>query len=587
MNSARIAYVSMEIALDPRMPTYAGGLGILAGDTLRAAADLRVPMVGLTLLHRKGYPRQRLDASGWQSEESRDWQVESFATELPARVTVHLEGREVRIRAWSYEVKGDDGFCVPVCLLDTDLPENAEWDRALTHYLYGGDTYYRLLQEAVLGIGGARMLRALGHDAIERFHMNEGHAALLTLELLRESAQFAGRDFITRDDIAFARKRCIFTTHTPLPAGHDQFPLKLVARVLGWNRQMLDLRDVFCADFAANVLSRKEPIKQWSDVIEGHETLNLTYLALNLSHYINGVAKKHGEVTRQMFAGYTIDAITNGVHVGTWASPSFKELFDRHIPGWRMDNFSLRYAYGFPAAEVWAAHLQAKGALIEKINARTNAGFDSDTLTLGFARRATTYKRHLLLLHDPDRLRAIAAARGRLQIVYAGKAHPGDSGGKEMIQRIIGLKDSLRPEVRIAYLDNYDMELAQLLTSGVDVWVNTPQPPLEASGTSGMKAAINGVPSLSVLDGWWLEGCIEGATGWAIGPRFEPNVQGEDRSVEDAAALYDRLENAVLPAFYERKNEFIDMMKHAIALNGSFFNTHRMLQQYVLKAYFE
>ncbi len=577
----------MEIALDPRMPTYAGGLGILAGDSIRAAADLQVPMVGVSLLHRKGYLRQRIDASGWQHDEPCDWQIEEFAKELPVRVTVTVEGRTVQIRAWEYVVKGLNASGVSVYLLDTDLPENAEWDRAITHYLYGGDTYYRLIQEVILGIGGVRILRALGHDAIERFHMNEGHAALLTFELLQESAQAAGRRYANREDIERVRKRCVFTTHTPVPAGHDQFPLSLVARVLGWDREMLDLKDVFCADFAANTLSRHDPITRWEDIIRGHETLNLTYLALNLSHYVNGVAKRHGEVSRHMYAGYAIDAITNGVHVATWAAPSFQALFDRHVPDWRADHFSLRYAHGFPLDEIWSAHCEAKRALIEHINARTGAGFDTETLTLGFARRSTAYKRPGLLLHDPERLRAIARAKGRLQIVFAGKAHPGDNVGKEFIQRIITQRDVLRPEVRIVYLDNYDMELAVLLTSGVDVWLNTPQPPLEASGTSGMKAAINGVPSLSVLDGWWIEGCIEGATGWSIGVRTEEGMPERDRFAEDASALYERLENDVLPTFYDRRTNFIHMMRHAIALNGSFFNTHRMLQQYVLKAYFE
>ncbi len=559
----KIAYFSMEIALDSKMPTYSGGLGVLAGDTIRSAADLKVPMVAVTLVHRKGYFRQRLDPDGRQLEEPVDWVVENFLSAMPQRVTVTIEGRTVHLRAWRYEVVGIGGFKVPVYFLDSDLPENSEWDRTITHFLYGGDQYYRLCQETILGIGGVRMLRALGFTNIERFHMNEGHSSLLTLELLDEEARKSGRSSISHDDVEAVRKKCVFTTHTPVPAGHDQFPLEMVTRVLG-RREVYDMKDVFCC--------------------EGR--LNMTYLALNLSHYVNGVAKKHGEVSRLMFAGYQIDAITNGVHAATWTSAPFQRLYEKHIEGWRQDNFSLRYALGIAKEEVWQAHVEAKERLIEYVNRQTNVGLDADVFTIGFARRAAAYKRADLLFQNIERLKNIASKAGKFQIIYSGKAHPQDQGGKELIKRIFQIKESLKQDIKIAYLENYDLELGKIVTSGVDVWLNTPQPPLEASGTSGMKAALNGVPSLSVLDGWWIEGCIEGVTGWSIGAAGEHTGDVEDRS-RDASSLYDKLEQAVVPLFYRDRDRFIDMMRHAIALNGSFFNTQRMLQQYVLKAYFE
>jgi starch phosphorylase len=557
-----IAYFSMEIALEEGMPTYSGGLGVLAGDTLRSAADMKVPMVAVSLLHRKGYFHQRLDASGWQHEEPVDWPVDDFVVEAPARVSVTVDGRPVVLRAWRYEVRGVTGFVVPVFLLDADLPENAEWDRTLTHYLYGGDTYFRLCQEVLLGMGGVRMLRALGYHQVDRFHMNEGHSALLTLELLREAATAAGRTAITAEDIECIRRLCVFTTHTPVVAGHDQFPLELVHRVVDCCDAMVEHKDVLCCN----------------------NQLNLTYLALSLSHYVNGVAKRHAEVSRLLFAQYRIDAITNGVHAATWTSPSFQSLFDAHIPGWREDNFSLRYALSIPSSKILDAHRAAKRELLLHVNHETNAGMDLDMLTLGFARRVATYKRADLLFLQLDRLRDIAAKAGGLQIIFAGKAHPQDEHGKELIKRIYQAKEALKPDVRIAYLENYDMALARCLLPGVDVWLNTPEPPMEASGTSGMKAALNGVPSLSILDGWWIEGCIEGVTGWAIGERNNPATES---AASAATSLYDKLEHVVLPLFYQQRERFVDVMRHAIALNGSFFNTQRMVLQYVLNAYFE
>ena len=568
MTNEFIAYFSMEIALDPAMPTYSGGLGVLAGDTIRSAADLKVPMVAVTLLHRQGYFRQRLDPTGWQTEEAVAWDVHKFCRELSPRVQVSIEGRTVHLRAWQYTVKGVSGHAVTVVLLDADLPENSEWDRALTHHLYGGDFHYRLCQEIILGMGGVRMLRALDYHDVRRFHMNEGHAAFLGLELLDERARWFKRAAFTDEDVQAVRAQCVFTTHTPVPAGHDKFPVDHAARVLG-RSDVLTMRDVFCCA----------------------GELNLTYLALNLSHYVNGVAKKHGEVSRQMLTPhdathhYQIDHITNGVHLGTWAAPSFVELFDRHIPGWRTDNPSLRNALRIPAEEIWQAHQAAKTRAIEEVNRRANANFDLETFTIGFARRATSYKRAELLITEPSRLREIASRAGRLQIIYSGKAHPGDDAGKRAIRQIVQTRDALGPEVRIVYLENYDWELGALLTSGVDLWLNTPLPPMEASGTSGMKAALNGVPSLSVLDGWWIEGCIEGITGWAI-DGVGQGKETENRTPQDAASLYHQLERVVVPLYYGKRDRFIEVMRHAIALNASHFNTQRMVQEYIVKAYF-
>jgi len=474
-----------------------------------------------------------------------------------------IEGRTVQLRSWKYEVKGIGGFKVPVYFLDADLPENSEWDRTLTHFLYGGDSHYRLCQEVILGIGGVRMLRVLGYDCIERFHMNEGHSSLLTLELLEEEAKKAGRKRIHHEDIEKVREKCVFTTHTPVPAGHDQFPLDLVNRVLEYREVILEMRDVFCC--------------------EG--LLNMTYLALNLSRYINGVAKRHGEVSRLMFAGYTVDAITNGVHAATWVSGPFQKLFNRYIPEWRQDNFSFRYALGIPKDEIWSAHQKVKRRLIDRVNRDTGREMDADVLTIGFARRATTYKRGDLFFTDIERLKNISSRAGSFQVIYAGKSHPQDRGGKELIKRIFQAQELLKPNIKLAYLENYDIDLGKMITAGVDLWLNTPQPPMEASGTSGMKAALNGVPSFSVLDGWWVEGHIEGVTGWSIGETRRDTEESNNWS-KDASSIYNKLERIILPLFYRDRDRFVDVMRHCIALNGSFFNTHRMIQEYVLKAYF-
>lgn len=550
----RIAYFSMEIGVDSSIPTYSGGLGILAGDTIKSCADLKVPMVAVTLLYEKGYFNQKLDAQGNQQELAVEWNPKESLKLLPNKVSVIVEGRTITIQAWQYDVLGITGHSVPIIFLDTDLKENSEYDRGLNDYLYGGDQWYRLLQEIVLGVGGVRMLHSLGYTGIKKYHMNEGHAAFLTLELLNELKRSKEPVW----DFDAVRECCVFTTHTPVAAGHDKFPY----------------------DFVNNALREFVP----SDILKmlgGQDRLNMTLLALNLSKYVNGVAKKHGEVSQSMFPGYSIESITNGVHSSSWVCDSFKGLYDKYIPGWRNDPFSFRYALGIPRNEIWKAHKEAKNRIINYVNKKTGAGMDNETFTIGFARRAATYKRADLVFSDEGRLLKIAKDKGKIQFIFSGKAHPQDWPGKELIKRIITVSQALKDEIKIVYLEDYNMELAKILVSGVDLWLNTPRKPQEASGTSGMKAAHNGVPSLSILDGWWIEGCIEGITGWAIGPTHD--MESNDR--QDANSLYDKLESAIVSTFYTNRESWINIMRHAIAMNGSFFNTHRMVQQYVLNSY--
>lgn len=555
----RIAYFSMEVGIDPHLPIYAGGLGILAGDTLRSFADLKVPAVGVGLLYNKGYFRQTLDAHGSQSEQPVEWNPADVVRLLPTTVQVTIERRPVVIQAWQYDVPGATGFDVPLVLLDTNVAANSPRDRELTSWLYGGDERYRLAQEIVLGIGGVKMLQALGYTGVERFHMNEGHASLLALELLREELDQAA---LARD-ISDVRARCVFTTHTPVPAGHDQYSYDLVNDVLGEPLPLAELR-----------------------MLGGEDRLNMTLLALNLSHYVNGVAKRHGVVSQHMFPGYAIDSITNGVHSFAWSSEPFRRLYDRHIPGWSRDPFSLRYAIRIPPEEIWAAHREVKTHLLDAVRARTGRSLSAEVLTIGFARRATAWKRADLVFRDPGRLADIAKRVGRVQLVLAGKAHPRDEPGKELIRRIFRVAELLGGDVPVVYLENYDLELARLLTAGVDLWLNTPLRPLEASGTSGMKAAHNGVPSFSILDGWWIEGHLEGMTGWSIGAEEASDApESPEESARDAAELYDKLARVVLPLYYTNRPGWIDVMQRSIAFNASFFNSHRMVEQYVTNAY--
>ncbi len=557
LSQRTVAYFSMEIALSPALPTYSGGLGVLAGDTLRSAADTAAPMVAVSLAHRRGYFRQHLDAAGQQTETDVPWSPETMLPSAEHTVNIYMNERNVEVRAWRFDVTGVTGHVIPVFLLDTDLPGNHEWDRHLTDYLYGGDTFYRLCQETILGLGGVHLLHAMGCWP-EVHHMNEGHAALLSIGLLEQRlGNLDGRPVTTATEADFdaVKQVSVFTTHTPVPAGHDQFGMDQVRQVLGHER--------------TSTIERAGALHNGA--------LNMTYLALRFSRYVNGVAMQHGKVSQQMFPDYAVHAVTNGVHAATWLSKPFAQLLDHEIPSWRTDNQYLRSVYGIAPKQIAETHAVGKTQLLDEVTRRTGETFDPEVLTLGFARRVATYKRASLLFTDPARLTAIAEKMGGLQILFAGKAHPADQGGKALIRDVFAAAAHLNSDkLKIVYLENYDWGLGAQLTQGVDVWVNTPLRPYEASGTSGMKAALNGVPSLSTLDGWWIEGCAEGVTGWAI----------EDRETaeEEAASLYDKLEHGIAP-LYADKTAWARMQQHCIAMNGSFFNTHRMLAQYIDNAY--
>jgi len=559
MDTLTVAYFSMEFAVDPKMPTYSGGLGILAGDAMRAAADLGIPAVGVTLLHRKGYFQQHLDSNGNQSESDVNWSPEEFLELLSPRVLISMAGRQVQVQAWRYMVHGESGYSVPVYFLDTSLPENSPEDQSLTTYLYGGDTRYRLCQEVILGFAGVAMLRALGHRVVQAYHMNEGHSALVTLALFEEQSWGRSLDAIGVAEREAVIQHCVFTTHTPLPMGHDAFPINLVREVLGNER----------ADFLM------------TSQCSTNGVLSMTDLAIKFSCYINGVSMRHEDISRTIFSNHKVNSITNGVHAMTWTSPAFRCLYDRFIPQWRRDNLYLKYALRIPLDEIRKTHTEAKLELLAEVDRRTGIRLDPQVMTIGFARRATEYKRHDLLFYDLEQLRRIVRKGYPLQIIYGGKAHPRDEGGKALIKKIYEAASALKNCIPVVYLEEYDMSLAKTVCSGVDIWLNTPQKPHEASGTSGMKAALNGVPTFSILDGWWIEGHIEGVTGWSIGDGW----QSESNIGQEGFSLYNKLEQVIAPTYYKEPNQFASIMRSAIALNGSYFNAQRMITQYLQNAY--
>ncbi len=546
----RVAYFSMEIGIKSNIPTYSGGLGVLAGDVVRSSADLRIPLVAVTLLSKEGYLKQKITPDGVQLEYPEEWDPSKFMSLLPATVTVRIGEEDVKVGAWVYNQESMTGGVVPVLFLTTDVEGNVKCDREITDFLYRGDEAYRLKQEIVLGIGGVKILEALNIN-IKKYHMNEGHSSLLTLELLKRNEMNADK----------VKNLCVFTTHTPVEAAFDKFSYDLVSRVLG-------------PELPQDVLIK----------YGGSSQLNLTLLALNLSKYTNGVTEAHMEYSRKIFPGYNIQEITNGVHSYTWTCQYFRQLFDTYIRGWANEPERLVRVDAIPNNELWTAHMKSKQDLLDFVNEKAGVRMDIGTLTLGFARRATEYKRATMIFSDLEKLEEVNR-QGKIQLVFAGKAHPRDEGGKMLIRDIYRYIDLLKNKVEIVYLENYDMEMAGIMTSGVDIWLNTPLPPYEASGTSGMKAAHNGVVNFSVLDGWWVEGCVEGLTGWAIGPFPDQKINEGERRKRELADLYNKLEYLIIPKFYKERDSWISMMRNSIGKIAYYFNSHRMMRRYATDAY--
>lgn len=547
----KIAYISMEIGMDSNIPTYSGGLGVLSGDTVRSAADLEIPMVGICLCYSTGYFYQLFDEAGNQKEKEINWNFFYEFEKIDKPITMKIQDKDVKVSAWLYNVIGQSGHIVPIYLLTTDIEGNEPWQRKLTAALYDSTSRWnRIVQEMILGIGGVKLLKSLGYNNIEIYHINEGHGAFATLELLNEA----------KGDLDQVRKKVVFTTHTPVPAGHDKFDYNLVY-------------DVF-----------RDSLPSYIKDLGGKNDFNMTLLALNLSRYVNGVSKKHGEVTKEMFPDYEIDAITNGVHLPFWVSKPIRKIFDRKWPNWKSNPSLLQNAIEIEDLELFDAHIENKFNLISYQKGHSWNLLDEELITIGFARRFATYKRATLIFNDLDRLGEIC--QGKVQFIFAGKAHPKDDGGKAYIKKIFDAGSYLFSKygVKVVLMENYNMDLAHMLVSGVDIWLNTPERYREASGTSGMKAALNGILNFSILDGWWIEGYqMNPMAGWKIGKKLgEPNAEVNDW-VQDANDFYEVLENEVISTWYDQ-DQWLYKMKCAISL-AAYFNTHRMIEEYAEKAY--
>ena len=546
-----IAYFVMEVGLEESIPTYSGGLGALIGDTILTFADLGIPAVCVTLLYKKGYVYQKIAKDGRQTDLEDVWDYPEVLRPLSVEVEVPIGERKQKLRVWEYTVKGKRD--IKVLFLDGDLDGNDEKVREAFQRLYYSDRERRLIQEVVLGIGGYRALKALGYD-IALYHINESHSAFLLFELLKESK-----------DVEDVKKKVVFTTHTSLPVGHDTFPLSMV----------------------------KEYLKMY-DGIDGEKEatddgqLDLSLLSARYSSIVNAVSLRHRFITRRSYAFRDVDYITNGVYHRRWVCEEMKDLFDRYILGWDDNPALLKQAHDIPSIELLKAHSEAKERLITFINKNYDVSFVPECPILCIARRITAYKRNNLILKDIDRLIRISERFGCLQVVFAGKAHPADSDGKAIIKDIndkISYAKSKTKSLRMVFLENYGIGLAKLLVAGCDVWLNNPKRPYEACGTSGMKAAMNGVLNFSTWDGWWLEGGIEGINGWGIGPRPSWNDMSESSDEEDLEDIYGKLQHIILPMYYNYQDEWVKLMKNSIATVGPCFNTYRMVSEYFVKIY--
>ena len=537
-----VGYFTAEIGLWSELHTYSGGLGVLAGDHVKSAADANIPLVGVTLLYHQGYARQHIDDSGVQTESFPEHDPSNHLSKTDIVLHLNLDNRALLAYVWKADIIGQSGHLVPVYFLDTRHPDNSPEHQVLSSRLYGGDDDVRIRQEFVLGVGGVQLFDHLDTE-LSGLHLNEGHCTFAMLELLNRGW--------SRTELA---QRSLFTTHTPVPAGHDRFDWSLVETVIG---------DLLPDD-------ARELVRDAGDSEQGARC-SMSHLAISLSTSVNAVSNLNADVAMTMFGEQRIQPITNGVHHITWTSPTMATLFDQHLPDWRSSPEALSNAEELPTTDLLDTRSKARQELRDYVQTTTGVEFSPDRLTIGFARRFATYKRANLVFRDIERLRSIGA--GKIQFVFSGKAHPRDQGGKQLIRDIFDSAKEIEEEIPVAFIENYDMQTGLMMTSGVDIWLNNPIRPMEASGTSGMKAAMNGVPNCSILDGWWPEACIHGVNGWAIGNG--ENDRDDDR---DADNIYNVLEHDVLPSWHGQG--WAEMMKASIVASAG-FTGKRMIEDYL------
>lgn len=554
-----IAYFVMECAVDSRIPTYSGGLGILAGDTLQSFADLEVPAVGITLLWKNGFTDQKLSNDGSQLDLPQEWDVEKYMQPTNVKIKIPIGGKDVTITAFKYvveSIKGDNE--IDVYFLTPDAGENDAETRKICDRLYIEGGLTRLKQEIILGVGGYEMLKALNYEPF-LYHINESHSAFLISSLMKDM-----------DDLNRVKSRVVFTTHTPVTAAFDKFEMKDVKEMLSG----------YCGEKVFNDIYRER--------LEEKDELNLSWLAIKNAKNVVAVSRKHKFVSEHIFEGYKLKYVTNGIHHVKWASPHYKMLYGKYIQGWEEDPDLLRGASCIPDSDFAQAHILCKETLVELINSETDASFLPADFTIAMAKRITNYKRNNLILSNPDKLIEIAEKKGAIQIIFAGKAHPADTDGLAIVKSIYNASNyisSKTKKVKIAFLENYNIHKANIILSGVDLWLNNPVRPLEASGTSGMKASLNGVPNFSVLDGWWLEACMEGINGWEIGPRTAWTDLSHSDNIEDLNDIYGKLEFNILDLYYRNYSDYLKIMKMAVSSIAPHFNTHRMVSEYVTDLY--
>ncbi len=542
MKKQKVAYFSMEIALENKIKTFAGGLGVLAGDILRSASEKKYPMLGITLLNKNGYFKQVINAKGKQMARA-DKSDYSKLKLLPYKIYLNIGKDKVLVKAWKYILKSGKGIEIPIYLLDTNWPENREKHRRLCNNLYDGDLRKKLKQAVILGRAGVKLLSKIGQGDIAKIHLNEGHGALAAVQLYLDSKKKTQAEKVK--DI---RKRLVFTTHTPIKEAHDVFYAEFLLK--------------YQADFPLEI---KELVV--------NDTINFSQLAIHFSSYVNGVSLSHQKLSRQMFPRAKVQAVTNGVNSSLWTAPEFKKLFDEYAPGWEENNKLLVKAEKIPLELISKTHNEAKKRLIDFVNKTKKEKFKQDIFTITFARRFAAYKRPTMLLNDLKEIKRINKNVGKIQIIYTGKAHPQDVVGQTLISEVNKRIAKLQPEVKIVFLPNYDLEVAKLLVAGSDLWLNNPVPPNEASATSGMKAAHNAIPQLSTWDGWWPEASHRKKTGWTI---KEEGVKNN---------LYELLAKEIVPLYYKKPEEYLKIRRQAISLNASKFNTQRVVEEYIKKAY--